>query len=93
MFSERLKTARKHHGFTQQQAAEALNLATRSYQRYEASSGFCEPPMDTLIAMANLFDVSLDWLFGRDDWLKAHAIFFDESGISPPAHPTNQTHR
>jgi len=78
MFSERLKKARKKSGFTQQQAAETLNLSTRSYQRYEAVNGCCDPPLITLVEMANLFDVSIDWLLGRDEWLKSHAVSFDE---------------
>ena len=78
MFIERLKKARCNSGLTQQQAAEALNLATRSYQRYEATNGYCDPPIGTLIAIANLFDISIDWLLGRDEWLKSHGVFFDE---------------
>lgn len=73
MFSERLKFSRKRVGMTQQQAAELLNLATRSYQRYEAENGQCDPPIQTLIAMADLFDVSIDWLLGRDAFLAKHA--------------------
>ena len=77
MFCKRLKQARKKSTLTQQQAAEDLNLSTRSYQRYEAVNGQCEPPISTLIQMADLFDVSIDWLLGRDDWMKSHAIPFD----------------
>lgn len=73
MFSERLKIARKKAGYTQQTAAEALNLSTRSYQRYEANNGQCDPPLCTLIAMADLFDVSIDYLLCRDDFLSKHA--------------------
>ncbi|MCD7887786.1 MAG: helix-turn-helix domain-containing protein [Clostridiales bacterium] len=79
MFFERLKAARKRAGFTQQQAAESLNLSTRSYQRYEAVAGQCDPPIETLVQMADLFDVSIDWLLGRDDWLKSHGVHADES--------------
>lgn len=78
MFANRLKIARKRVNLTQQQAAEVLNLSTRSYQRYEAVNGQCDPPINTLIEMANLFDVSIDWLLGRDEFLKSHAISFDE---------------
>lgn len=73
MFHERLKQARKNAKITQQQAAEALNLSTRSYQRYEAENGQTEPPMATLIAMADLFNVSLDWLLCRDNFLAERA--------------------
>ena len=78
MFASRLKNARKKAGMTQQQAAEALDLATRSYQRYEAVKGQCDPPLDTVVKMADLFDVSVDWLLGRDNWLMSHAVSFDE---------------
>jgi uncharacterized HTH-type transcriptional regulator yobD len=78
MFAERLKQARKNAAYTQQKAAETLNLATRSYQRYEASNGQCDPPLLTLVEMADLFDVSIDWLLGRDHWLKSHGVSFDE---------------
>ena len=73
MFSTRLKEARKHLGMTQQEAAELLNLSCRSYQRYEAENGACDPPLNTLVAMADLFDVSTDWLLGRDSFLAKHA--------------------
>ena len=43
MFSDRLKLSRQKSGFTQQQAAETLNLSVRSYQRYEAKNGAFEP--------------------------------------------------
>ena len=65
MFYKRLKKARQKAGMTQQQAAEALNLSVRSYQRYEAASGQCDPPIATLIAIADLFNVSIDWLLSR----------------------------
>ena len=78
MLAERLKLARKKIGFTQQQAAEALNLSTRSYQRYEAINGQCEPPLATLVEMADLYDVSIDWLLGRDHWMKFHEELSDE---------------
>ena len=73
MFSERLKDARKKAGMTQQQAAELLSLSTRSYQRYEAENGVCDPPLATLVTMADLFDVSIDWLLCRDEFLAKHA--------------------
>lgn len=78
MFHERLKKARKKAGFTQQQAADALKFSMRSYQRYEALNGRFEPSIETLVEMADLFDVSIDWLLCRDSWLSSHAISFDE---------------
>ena len=78
MFAKRLKEIRKSRHFTQQKAADALNITLRSYQRYEAINGFCEPPMATLVHIADLFNVSADYLLCRDEWLKSHEAPFDE---------------
>ena len=72
MFSERLKNLRKKAGLTQQELAEQLNLAVRSYQRYEAVNGFCDPPISTLVKLADILDVSIDYLLGRDEWIESH---------------------
>lgn len=78
MFAQRLKIARKRKGLTQQQAAEALNLSMRSYQRYEAINGSCEPPFQTLVQLADLFQTSVDWLLGRDEYLESLGVSVDE---------------
>ena len=67
IFSERLKEIRKNKGLTQKQAAEGLNILERNYQHFEAKTGGRKPSFDTLIALADYFDVSLDYLTGRSD--------------------------
>jgi len=62
MLSERLRELRKKRGVTQKQVATATSLDERNYQRLEAGS---KPTYDTLIALADYFDVSLDELVGR----------------------------
>lgn len=59
----RLKELRNQHGYTQQQLADYLGITSRSYQRYE--SGDCEPTLSTVIAIADFFDVTVDYLLGR----------------------------
>ena len=59
----RLKELRNQHGYTQQQMADHLGITLRSYQRYE--SGDCEPPLSTVIAIADFFNVTVDYLLGR----------------------------
>ena len=76
MFGKTLRDARKKRKFTQQKLADTLNIALRTYQKYEEGSR--QPPMDTLIMIADYFDVSLDYLLGRDDYLKRHGVSFDE---------------
>ena len=64
MFSDRLKEIRKIKGVTQKQAAEALSMTERNYQRLEASSN---PSNENLIKIANYFEVSTDYLLGLTD--------------------------
>lgn len=63
-FNECLKYERELCGYTQKQLAEFLEITPRSYQRYE--SGEREPNINTLIKIANLFNISLDKLVGRN---------------------------
>jgi len=63
-FSERVKVLRKERKMTQRQMADALGITERSYQRYEAESN---PNNETLIKLADYFDVSTDYLLGRSD--------------------------
>ncbi len=65
-FQERLLEQRKLHHLTQCQLAERLHVAQPSYIRYE--KGTAEPSLDTLIRLADIFDVSLDYLVGRTDY-------------------------
>lgn len=78
MFSTRLKVLRQNKGLSQEDMAEMLEVSCRSYQRYEASTGRCTPPLDTLIKIADIFDVSLDYLVGRDTFLQSHGVCVDE---------------
>lgn len=64
-FPERLKEARKNKGLKQREVASYLGIRDRSYQNYEG--GDREPEYKTLIALADLFDVTTDYLLGRTD--------------------------
>ncbi len=62
---EALKRCRKLRGTTQKQTAIAANVTESMYQFYEY--GRNEPSASVLIALADFFDVSLDYLCGRSD--------------------------
>lgn len=64
-FSIRLKELRTDKGLKQTEMSDKLNISTRGYQNYEI--GQREPKIDVLIALADFFDVSLDYLVGRSD--------------------------
>lgn len=61
----RLKELREARGLSQVRLAIDLNINQNSVSRYE--SGAREADYKTLIAIADYFDVSLDYLLGRTD--------------------------
>lgn len=62
---QRLKELRISKGLTLKAMSEYLNMVQRNYQRYE--TGEVDPPLSKVIALADYFDVSLDYLCGRSD--------------------------
>lgn len=61
----RLKELREKRGMSQVRLAIELDLNQNTISRYE--SGAREADYRTLIAIADYFDVSLDYLLGRTD--------------------------
>ena len=64
-FPERLKQLRKERKVTQVQLSTAIGITDRACQKHEAGEN--EPSMSALIAIADYFDVSIDYLVGRSD--------------------------
>lgn len=63
---ENLKNLRKSMGLTQQQVADKLNISRVNYTRYETNAS--NPDFQTLVALADFYDVSLDLIFGRKEY-------------------------
>lgn len=59
-----LKTIRKQTKKTQEEIARVLNTTQTTYSKYEA--GIHEPNLETLCTLADYYNVSLDYLIGRD---------------------------
>lgn len=59
-FEEKLYGLRKQAGMTQAELAEKLNVSRQAVSRWEM--GTAMPEIENLIAMSELFDVSLDYL-------------------------------
>ncbi len=70
LINERVKNLRVSNNLTQKQLAEVLKIQPNSVQRIEY--GTARPSLDTLIALADYFNVSLDYLVGRSDDLTRH---------------------
>lgn len=64
MNTENLKKARARSGMTMQQVGEAIGASKSTYKNYEY--GTREPNGDTIVELANLFDVTTDYLLGRE---------------------------
>lgn len=64
IFRERLLEQRKLYGYTQRDMAERLGISQPSYIRYE--NGTSEPTQENLVKIADIFDVSTDYLLGRN---------------------------
>ena len=64
-FPERLVSLRKQRNLTQKDVYASVGMSMLGYQRYEY--GTREPAYKYLIALADYFDVSLDYLVGRSD--------------------------
>lgn len=65
IFCERLKSIRTERRIYQREIAEYLGVTVRSYQNYEG--GQSEPSQERLVALADYFEVSTDYLLGRSD--------------------------
>ncbi len=62
---ERLKMYRTQKGLSQEKIAEMLDVSRQAVTKWEA--GQTTPSSDNLIALANLYDVSLDELIGKSE--------------------------
>lgn len=82
MFHARLRSTRIYRGYTQQQLADELGIALRTYQNYEG--GDREPALWMLAHMADLLNVPADYLLERDDYLKTLGISVDIPQLTPP---------
>nr|DAS18889.1 MAG TPA: helix-turn-helix domain protein [Caudoviricetes sp.] len=71
-FGERLHQLRLSKNITQKQMASVFKITERAYQRYEGNQS--TPHYNTLIALADYFDVSLDFITGRCDNPNSHKL-------------------
>jgi XRE family transcriptional regulator len=65
LFPNRLRDLRKSKKVFQKEIAALLDISDRQYRDYEA--GKVDPPTSKTIALADYFNVSIDYLVGRTD--------------------------
>ncbi len=62
---EKLKLLRCEHGISQREVAEAVGVSQQSINKYENHT--VEPDIATLIALADYFHTSVDYLIGHTE--------------------------
>ena len=65
IFAERIKSLRIAHGMTQEEVGKTIGVKRYSVYGYEKGNNYPEVP--GLIALADYFGVSTDYLLGRTD--------------------------
>ena len=65
IFAERIKELRLEHGLTQEAVGEIIGV--KRYAVYSYEKGRACPEMKGLVALADYFEVSMDYLAGRTD--------------------------
>lgn len=61
----RLKKLREENTLTQKAVADYLHIRQNTYSQYETSQR--QVPIETLIALSDFYDVSVDYLLGLTD--------------------------
>lgn len=64
-YYKRIRDLREDHDLTQRQVAEILGMSQPQYFRYE--QGYRDIPTDILLALAELYQTSTDYILGRTD--------------------------
>ena len=65
-YSERIRELREDHDKTQTEIADILKIGQRTYCDYEL--GKTRIPVDSLITLAALYNVSMDYICGGSDF-------------------------
>ena len=65
MVYHRIRDLRADHDLNQQQVADYLGMSQTGYSKYEVGTN--DIPRQILIKLAQLYDVSIDYLLGETD--------------------------
>ncbi len=81
-FGERLRVARERQGLLQKDAAALLNIAGPQLSRYEKNVN--QPVPEQIRAMAQLYNVSADYLLGVDrSFTSSHGVTVINEDVDP----------
>lgn len=71
-----IKLAREYKGLTQQECASNLGITLRAWQGYE--QGIREPKFEYLCKIADMLDVTTDYLLGREEQTPDEPVNLDK---------------
>ncbi len=77
----RIRQLRTENGLKQKELAEKIHVAANTLSQFE--TGKANPGYDVLIALADFFEVSADYLLGRADETGNVKILPDRTGVYP----------
>ena len=66
-FKERLRELRQEKGISQQELGNIVNMSKMAISHWE--SGHSEPSIYQLIILSNYFEVTIDFLVGKTDFI------------------------
>ncbi len=78
--ADRLAALRKAHGYSQEELADKIGVSRQAISKWERTES--SPDTDNLIALANLYGVSLDELLGRAKDDSGEQVFGEDSKIN-----------
>ncbi|MBE6777873.1 MAG: helix-turn-helix transcriptional regulator [Ruminococcaceae bacterium] len=84
-FGNRLRQLRSANHLTQERIAALLNLERSTYAKYETGSSM--PHQDTLLRLAELFRVSVDYLLGNTPHMEGDRNELRDDGTLPGLDP------
>jgi transcriptional regulator with XRE-family HTH domain len=65
MFAQRIKKLREEHRYTQRYVAEMCDISKSAIDAYE--KGIRKPKLEAIEAIADLYNVDVDYLLGKTD--------------------------
>lgn len=77
----RLKQLRRERGLSQRALADLLGISQQSVNKYENHN--IEPDIELLCQIADVFDVSIDYLVGRSDDQNHQYVSLESDGSMP----------
>ena len=79
LLGKRIKSLRKEKGLTQEELGKIINVTKVSICCYERESRV--PTLETLIALAEVFGVDVDYLLGNDLVFLWYTILYSKVGV------------